>query len=99
MRYLPYRTAVAILAAPDLTVLSNCVVRKRLVINSSSLICMSTRVVENSLFTESKRAESKLLALILNYTLPKQVQKLLQKGAELLYTSASNMCGLVEDRA
>lgn len=41
---------------------------------------MLNRVVDNSLFLTS-RQESKLIALILNYSLPSQTYKLLQKGA------------------
>ena len=41
---------------------------------------MLNRVVDNSLFSTS-RQDSKLIALILNYSLPSQTYKLLQKGA------------------
>lgn len=45
-----------------------------------SVTCMSSRKVESRLFSQSDASDSKLIALILNYKLPTQVQKLLHKG-------------------
>lgn len=45
-----------------------------------SVTCMSSRKVENRLFSQSDASDSKLIALILNYKLPTEVQKLLHKG-------------------
>ena len=42
---------------------------------------MFGRIIDNNLFTPSLQ-ESKLIALVLNYNLPTQTHKLLQKGAQ-----------------
>ena len=41
---------------------------------------MPVNIVDNSFWTENYQSNNMLLALILNYTLPDQVEKLLSRG-------------------
>ena len=58
----------------------NLVLRTRVSPTVPSVTSMSSRKVENRLFSQSDASDSKLIALILNYKLPTQVYKLLRKG-------------------
>ena len=49
-------------------------------LTNRTLFRMLGRVIDNSLFAPSLQ-ETKLIALVLNYNLPTQTHKLLQKGA------------------
>ena len=63
---------------PNLT--QNHTLRIRVTPTVTSVACMLSRKVENKLFSPSGASNSKLIALILNYKLPTQVNKLLHKG-------------------
>jgi hypothetical protein len=66
--------------APCHRLTQNRTLRIRVTRTVTSVACMLSRKVENKLFSQSDASDSKLIALILNYKLPTQVNKLLHKG-------------------
>lgn len=83
--------------APCPRLTQNHTLRIRVTPTVTSVACMLSRKVENKLFSPSGASNSTLIALILNYKLPTQVNKLLHKaqfcicadgGANQLYDAA-----------
>lgn len=67
-------------ALPGLIFPRNQFAQRRVCLAKISLSCMSNGVHESHLFSNSDKPDGRLVALILNYKLPTQVCKLLQKG-------------------